>query len=170
MSRPLLVLVGPPGAGKSTIGRLTAERLSVPFRDTDTDIERSTGKRIADLFVDEGEQHFRALERQAVATALQEHEGVLSLGGGAVLAPETRALLASHAVVFLDVDLGSAASRVGLNRDRPILALNPRATLKVLLDARLPLYREVATAVVDTSRKPVPAVVDEVLALVASSA
>ena len=170
MSRPLLVLVGPPGAGKSTVGRLTAERLHVPFRDTDADVERTAGKRIAEVFIDEGEEHFRALERTAVAAALREHEGVLSLGGGAVLAPETRALLASHVVIFLDVDLGSAAQRVGLNRDRPVLALNPRATLKVLLDERLPLYREVASHVVETSRKPPRAVVDEVVALVAASA
>ena len=170
MSRPLLVLVGPPGAGKSTIARLTAERLRVPFRDTDSDVERTAGKRIADVFVDDGEAHFRALERAAVAAALQEHEGVLSLGGGAVLAAETRALLAGHTVVLLDVDLGAATQRVGLNRDRPVLALNPRATLKLLLDERMPLYREVATHVVSTSRKPVRVVVDEVLSLVASPA
>ena len=165
MSRPRGVLVGPPGAGKSTVGRLSAERLGLRFRDTDHDVERTAGKRISEIFVDDGEAHFRALERTAVAAALQEHDGVLSLGGGAVLAPETRGLLAGHTVVLLDVDLAAAAQRVGLNRERPVLALNPRATLKVLLDQRMPLYREVATHVVSTSRTPLRAVVDEVVAL-----
>jgi shikimate kinase len=165
MSRPRGVLVGPPGAGKSTVGRLAAERLRVGFRDTDHDIEQAGGKRISEIFIDDGEEHFRALERAAVAAALQEHDGVLSLGGGAVLAPETRALLAGHTVVLLDVDLGAATQRVGLNRERPVLALNPRATLKLLLDERRPLYREVATHVVETSRMPLSAVVDEVVAL-----
>ena len=93
---PLLVLVGPPGAGKSTVGRLAAELLGVGFRDTDLDIVRDVGKPISEVFVDDGEEHFRALERSAVAAALAEHDGVLSLGGGAVLSPGTRALLAAH--------------------------------------------------------------------------
>jgi 3-dehydroquinate synthase len=151
--RPLLVLVGPPGAGKSTVGRLAAELLDVGFRDTDLDIVRAVGKPISEVFVDDGEEHFRELERAAVATALAEHDGVLSLGGGAVLSPETRALLRDHRVVLLEADLGTATSRVGLNRDRPVLALNPRAVLKVLLEQRLPLYREVATDVVSTNGK-----------------
>lgn len=166
--RPVVVLVGPPGAGKSTVGRLAAELLDVGFRDTDVDIVRSVGKPISEVFVDDGEEHFRALERAAVATALAEHDGVLSLGGGAVLSPQTRELLRGHRVVLLEADLGTATSRVGLNRDRPVLALNPRAVLKVLLEERMPLYREVATDVVDTNRRPVRAVADEVLALLAA--
>jgi len=170
MTRPRVVLVGMPGAGKSTVGRLIAERLGVAFRDTDHDVEAVAGKRVAEVFVDDGEEHFRTLERAAVARALDEHDGVLSLGGGAVLSPETRALLGGHTVVLLEVDLGAATQRVGLNRDRPVLALNPRATLKLLLDERLPLYREVATHVVDTSRTPPHAVVDELLDLLETSA
>lgn len=162
---PLLVLVGAPGAGKSTVGRLAAGRLGVPFRDTDADIVRRAGSSISDIFVDHGEEHFRGLERQAVEEALATHRGVLSLGGGAVLDAGTRALLQDHVVVLLDVDLGTATARVGLNRERPVLALNPRATLRLLLEERMPLYREVARHVVETSGRPLPEVVDEVVAL-----
>lgn len=160
---PLLVLVGPPGAGKSTVGRRVARQLGVAFRDTDRDIEQSAGKRISDIFIDDGEEHFRALERAAVATALHNHDGVLSLGGGAILSAETRQLLRGHRVVLLDVDLSSASSRIGLNRDRPVLALNPRATLKTLLDERMPLYLEVAGRVVPTGRRSIVEVVEDVV-------
>ncbi len=155
MSGPYAVLVGPPGAGKTTVGRLLAVSLDVGFRDTDTDVEAVAGKSIADIFFDEGEEPFRELEQAAVARALSEHDGVLSLGGGAVLSPQTRALLRGHQVVFLSVGLADAAKRVGLSRDRPVLALNPRATLHTLLEERLPLYREVATIeVVTDGRSP----------------
>jgi shikimate kinase len=160
---PVLVLVGPPGAGKTTVGRAVAQRLDVPFRDTDADIVTVAGKPIPEIFIDDGEEHFRALERAAVRIALQEHDGVLSLGGGAVLAEETRVLLRDHTVALLEVDLSSAAKRVGLNRDRPVLALNPRAQLKVLLEQRMPLYREVAGITVDTSGRSQRAVVDALL-------
>ena len=147
---PLLVLVGPPGAGKTTAGRLIAARRGVPFRDTDTDIEQRAGKTIGDIFVEDGEASFRALEREAVRTALDEHDGVLALGGGAVLAEETRSRLAGHHVVFLDVGLAAAVERTGINRSRPLLAVNPRAQLSRMLSERRPLYEQVASAVVAT--------------------
>lgn len=158
-----MVLVGPPGAGKTTVGRLLAQRTGVAFRDTDADVEQLAGKSVAEVFYDDGEEHFRALERDAVATALTEHDGVLALGGGAVLAERTRALLSGHDVVLLNVGLSDAARRVGLSRDRPVLALNPRAALHVLLDERLPLYREVARREVDTDAKTPEQVAAEVL-------
>lgn len=163
MTRPRAVLVGPPGAGKTTVGQLLADFWRVPFRDTDADVEVAAGKSISEIFFDDGEDAFRVLERSAVATALREHPGVLSLGGGAVLAAETRALLADQHVVFLAVGLGEAAKRVGLNRDRPVLALNPRAALRDLLEQRLPLYREVATVEVDTDGLTAPAVAEQVV-------
>jgi len=166
---PVLVLVGPPGAGKSTVGRLVAKNLGVTFRDTDADIVAVTGKSVAEIFIDDGERYFRALERTAVEAALRRHAGVLSLGGGAVLDAGLRMLLTAHRTVLLQVDLSSAAGRVGMNRDRPVLALNPRAQLKQLLDARMPLYLEVATDVVDTSNRTARQVADDVTALLAAS-
>jgi shikimate kinase len=171
MTGPLLVLVGPPASGKTTVGTAVAELLGVPFRDTDADIEDVAGTTVADLFVEYGEPHFRALEEQAVARALAEHEGVLALGGGAVTSAATRERLvaigrAGGTVVWLDVDLPSAAKRVGLSRDRPILGVNPRAMLRQMLEIRAPLYAEVSTATVPTGGREPGDVVADVSALV----
>lgn len=163
--RPRAVLVGCPGAGKSTIGRVVAARLGLTFRDTDSDIVEMAGKPVAQIFIDDGEAAFRALEIEAVATALHESDGIVSLGGGAILAEATRAVLAAQHVIFLEVTLGTAARRVGLNRDRPLLIGNPRATLKALLEARRPLYLEVASVVVHADG-PLPEVVGKVLSAI----
>ena len=158
--RPRVVLVGPMGAGKSTVGRLLAERWAVPFRDTDDDVEQAEGRTISDIFVESGESRFRELERDAVARALAEHRGVLAVGGGAVMAPQTRESLAGHRVVFLRVGLADAADRVGLGVSRPLLLGNVRGTMKALLDERTPVYEAVAGAVVDTDGRTPDAVAD----------
>ncbi|MFE9767277.1 shikimate kinase [Streptomyces sp. NPDC005808] len=138
------------GVGKSTVGALLAERLGCVYRDTDDDIVGEQGRTIADIFVDEGEPVFRAIEKQAVKRALAEHDGVLALGGGAILDEETRALLAGHQVVYLSMDVEEAVKRTGLNAARPLLAVNPRRQWRELMEARRDLYTEVARAVVAT--------------------
>ncbi len=166
--RPALVVVGPPGSGKTTVGRALAQRLGVPFTDADALIVEQAGKSIAEMFTDDGEDAFRALEREVVAEALTTARGVLALGGGSVLAERTRERLRGHRVVLLWVGLADGIRRTGMSTARPLLAgVNPRATFKALLDARAPLYREVATVEVDTSRRPADQVTREVLVEVA---
>jgi len=162
VSGPRIVLVGPMGAGKSTVAALLAEQWGLPVRDTDTDIEAAEGRSISDIFVDDGEDHFRALEAAAVAEALAGHDGVLALGGGAVLDPRTRDLLAGHRVVFLRVGLSDAVKRVGLGVGRPLLLGNVRARIKALLDERTPVYESVATHVVETDGRTPEEVAHEV--------
>ena len=154
VTAPRVVLIGPPGSGKSTISAALAERWQLTQRDTDTDVEQTAGKPIAEIFVDDGEPHFRALEREAVLTALAEHDGVLALGGGAILDEQTQTALEEYArdgvVVFLDVTLTHAAPRVGFNQSRPLLLGNPRAQWQALMEARRPIYERLATITVLT--------------------
>ncbi|MDP3893002.1 shikimate kinase [Nocardioides sp.] len=159
---PRAVLVGPMGAGKTTVAGLLAQAWGVGVRDTDHDVERSEGRSISDIFVDSGEDHFRALERAAVARAVAEHDGVLALGGGAVLAEETRALLVGLPVVFLRVGLADAVKRVGIGSARPLLLGNVRSRVKALLDERNPVYEAVATVTVDTDGRTADEVAGEV--------
>jgi shikimate kinase len=153
------------GAGKTTVGRVLAERLGVGFRDTDADVEAVAGRSVAAIFVESGEEAFRALERDAVAEALRTHDGVLALGGGAVMDEGTRARLAGRPVVFLRVGLAAAADRVGLGVSRPLLLGNVRGRIKRLLDERTPVYEAVAAHTVVTDDRSVEEVVDEVAAV-----
>lgn len=160
--RPVAVVVGAPGAGKSTVGARVAEHFHLPFVDTDHLVEERTGMSVADIFVTEGESRFRDLEADAVAGALADEIGVVSLGGGAILRSETRALLAGHRVIWLRVDASHAARRVGMNSARPLLVGNVRGTMQRLMSERSELYEEVCTDVVDTSDKPLKVVISEV--------
>lgn len=159
---PRVVLVGPMGAGKTTVAGLLGSAWDLPVRDTDADIEATTGREISDIFVESGEDHFRELEAAAVAAAVAEHDGVLALGGGAVLRPETRDLLAGLPVVFLRVGLSDAVKRVGLGVGRPLLLGNVRSRIKALLDERTPVYESVATHVVDTDGRTPDEVATEI--------
>ncbi|TQN32000.1 shikimate kinase [Haloactinospora alba] len=163
MTAPTAVLIGSPGSGKSTVGRALAERLGTQLVDTDAEIETRAGKTISDMFVDDGEAAFRALEREVVAESLTGCSGVLALGGGAVLDPDTQRDLADHHVVYLQVEFSDAAKRVGMDQARPMLAINPRTRLKKLLEERLPIYEGLATVTVPTSGYHPEEVVDELL-------
>ncbi|ACY98494.1 MULTISPECIES: shikimate kinase [Thermomonospora] len=170
MKRPRAVLIGPPGSGKTTVGRALADRLGAAFRDTDADVEATAGKPISEIFIDDGEERFRALEREAVAAALAEHEGVLALGGGAILDAGTQRLLAGHTVVYLQVGLSEAVKRVGLGAARPLLVLNPRSQLRKLMEQRRPIYERLATITVDTDGRETAEVVDELAAALTEEA
>lgn len=150
MSRPRLILVGPPGAGKTSVGRLLADYWQVSYRDTDADIEASERRQIADIFLDDGEEYFRRQEHAAVLQALGEHDGVLALGGGAVMDSRTQEALDGHDVLFLDVGVAEATKRVGLARSRPLLVDSPRRQWQLLMAERRPVYEQLATNAVPT--------------------
>jgi shikimate kinase len=163
---PAAVVVGPPGAGKTTVGGLVAALLGLPFRDTDDMIEATAGKPIPDIFFDDGEAAFRAMEATAIAGTLGSFEGVLAVGGGAILDADIRAALAGHTVVFLSVELPDAVKRVGLATGRPLLTVNPRATLKFLLEQRRPLYASVATHTIATDGRTPEEIAQEMAGLI----
>ena len=162
MSR--ILLIGPPGAGKSTIGVALAKELSIDFIDTDQEIERETGKAITDIFVVDGELHFRAIELETLRKVLTLESGVISLGGGAPISEEAQKVIEqsnSH-TVFLDVSLATAAPRVGFNRDRPLLLGNPRAQWQALSDNRRPIYEKLADDAIKVDDMSVDQIVDEI--------
>lgn len=162
---PRVVLVGPPGSGKSTVAADLATLLGERVHDTDAAVEAREGRTISDIFVEDGEPAFRALERAEVARALAEEQGVVALGGGAPMDPGTQELLAEHVVVFLDVGIADAAKRIGLDRSRPLLAVNPRASWVRLMNERRPTYERLARHVVDTAGRSAHDVAEEIVAL-----
>jgi len=161
-----IVLIGAPGSGKSTVGMALAAHLQWPFVDTDALIELKEQRKITDLFVDNGEEYFRAVEYETVQEVLQEPSAVISLGGGAPISQQAQAALLSSdsMIVFLDVSLATAAPRVGFNRDRPLLLGNPRAQWQALSDQRRPIYEKLATQ----SIKVDDMTVDEIIAIIES--
>ena len=157
---PKAVLVGLPGSGKSTIGRRLAKALGVRLLDSDVAIEQQTGRTIADIFATDGEREFRRIEEGVIRAALVEHDGVLSLGGGAVTSPGVREALAGHTVIYLEINANEGVRRTGGNTVRPLLAGPDRADkFRALMATRVPLYRRVATMRVDTNRRNPGAVV-----------
>jgi len=154
---PRAILIGPPGAGKSTVGKALAKRLGCSFHDTDQLIEERCGKKISDIFVEDGEPFFREIEREVVAQALKDFDGVVSLGGGSILSVATQDLLAllKARVILLQVSISQAAPRVGFNKDRPMLMINPRQQWLALMEQRTPIYERLSGFSISTdSMKP----------------
>ena len=162
-----IILIGPPGAGKSTIGHSLAKKMQVKFADTDALIEAKLAKKISDIFVDLGEPVFRTEELIVLAEVLQSDNGVISLGGGAPISPQAQELLRSSGatVIFLDISLGKAAARVGFNRDRPLLLGNPRAQWNELMSSRRPIYESLATAVIAVDDRSINEICADILAV-----
>jgi shikimate kinase len=162
---PKAVLVGMPGSGKSTIGRRLAKALDVPLLDTDAKIVETTGRTIADIFV-EGEAEFRRIEAEVVRAALADHDGIVSLGGGAITTPEVREALAGHTVIYLEISAAEGIRRTSGGTARPLLAGgDPGERFRELMTQRVPLYRQVATVRINTNRRNPGAVVRHIVQL-----
>jgi shikimate kinase len=160
-----VILIGPPGAGKSTIGNALAKKMQVKFADTDALIEAKLAKKISDIFVDLGEPFFREQELIVLAEVLTSDNGVISLGGGAPISLPAQDLLreSGATVIFLDISLGKAAARVGFNRDRPLLLGNPRAQWTELMNSRRPIYESLATAVIPVDDRSINEICADIL-------
>ena len=169
MNAPVAVLIGPPGAGKTAVGPLLAELLGTSFRDTDADVVAAAGRPVSDIFIEQGEQAFRQLEREAAARALREHQGVLALGSGAVLDPGLEHRLEGLPVVYLAADFGTVARRLGLDRPHVVIPGNPRGRLRAMLEERRPLYERLATVTVTTDDDDPDEVAEQIAAKLAAT-
>ena len=162
---PRLVLIGPMGAGKTTVGKEIASILGCDFADTDALIEADQGKSVSEIFVEDGEAHFRLVEESVVIDALLEREGVLSLGGGAVMNDATQAALKASAAkkVFLDISLTAVAPRVGFDNARPLLMVNPRQKWAELMTQRRPIYESISDISIDVSELSLPEITSKII-------
>lgn len=162
---PKVILIGPMGSGKSTIGKALAQQLATTFCDTDSVIEKATGRSIADIFLEDGEDEFRILEKKALREELLKDDTVLALGGGAPISPEAQAALRASGsfLIFLDISLATVAPRIGFNRDRPLLLNNPRGQWQILMEARRPIYESLAKLTVDTNEMSEDEVVEFIM-------
>ena len=159
-----IVLIGPPGSGKSSVGKALSRKLSRPWIDTDTEVESRAGKKISEIFLEDGEATFRALERDVVDQVMGSEAAIVSLGGGSVLNEVSqKRITTAKEVVFLDVSISNAAPRVGFNKDRPLLAINPRQQWLQLMEKRRPIYESLATITVSTDNKKPDQVADEII-------
>jgi shikimate kinase len=166
---PRIILIGPMGSGKTTIGKSLAQKLSLEFRDTDSVIEQREQKTVSQIFIEDGEDAFRAIEREVLKEELQGSDTVLALGGGAPISVEAQsALQASEShVIYLDISLANVAPRIGFNRDRPLLLNNPRGQWQTLMEARRPIYESVADTVVDVNKRSQSEIVAQILEVLA---
>ena len=161
-----IILIGPPGAGKSSVGKLLAVELGRDFVDTDHLIETKSGKKISDIFLEDGETSFREFERDVVLSSLSDVDGVIALGGGSVLDPGVADELSKKSsVVYLEVSISNAAPRVGFNKERPLLLGNPRQQWLALMESRRAIYESLAKIRVSTDNKKPKDVVAEIMEL-----
>ena len=162
---PRVILIGPMGSGKTTIGQLVASNLGIPFRDTDHVVEERAGKSVSDIFLEDGEDEFRILEKKVLRDELLSDDTVLALGGGAPISVDAQSALRAIAspVIYLDISLATVAPRIGFNRDRPLLLHNPRGQWQTLMEARRPIYESIADSVIDVNEKSESEIVTLVL-------
>jgi shikimate kinase len=162
---PKIILIGPMGSGKTTIGRALAQNLGIDFRDTDEVIEKSAGRTISDIFLEDGEDEFRSLEKKALREELLKDSTVLALGGGAPVSPDAQSALRASGsyIVYLQASLSTVAPRIGFNRDRPLLLHNPRGQWQMLMEERRPIYESLARLTVDTNDLSEMDIVDLIL-------
>jgi shikimate kinase len=162
---PRAIFIGPMGSGKSTIGKAVAHALDLPFRDTDSIIEELEQLPVSQIFIDKGEDYFRAIEKKVLRDELLSDDSILALGGGAPISVDAQSALkvSSAPVIYLDISLASVAPRIGFNRDRPLLLHNPRGQWQTLMEVRRPIYESIANIIIDVNGKTQKRIVEEAL-------